>query len=50
MRHGICVLILLEDALEDCKKQKITPKAIIVVHLYGMPAKMHDILSNCKSI
>ena len=35
----------LRDALEDCKKRKITPKAIIVVHLYGMPAKMHDILS-----
>ncbi len=35
----------LRRALEDCKKQKITPKAIIVVHLYGMPAKMNDILS-----
>ena len=35
----------LRDALEDCKKRKITPKAIIVVHLYGMPAKMDEILS-----
>ena len=34
----------LRDALEDCRKRKITPKAIIVVHLYGMPAKMLDIL------
>ena len=30
-------------ALEDCKKRSITPKAIIVVHLYGMP-KMDEIL------
>ena len=35
----------LKEALEDCKKRKITPKAIIVVHLYGMPAKMDEILS-----
>ena len=35
----------LRDALEDCRKRKITPKAIIVVHLYGMPAKMDEILS-----
>ncbi len=35
----------LRDALEDCKKRKIAPKALIVVHLYGMPAKMDEILS-----
>ena len=35
----------LRNALEDCKKRKISPKAIIVVHLYGMPAKMDEILS-----
>tara|TARA_A200000113_G_scaffold66197_1_gene57443 strand:+ start:566 stop:1702 length:1137 start_codon:yes stop_codon:yes gene_type:complete len=34
----------LKKALEDCKKRSITPKAIIVVHLYGMPAKMDEIL------
>ena len=35
----------LKNALEDCKSKKIIPKAIIVVHLYGMPAKMDEILS-----
>ncbi|MDC3051360.1 aminotransferase class I/II-fold pyridoxal phosphate-dependent enzyme [Bacteroidota bacterium] len=35
----------LRIALEDCRKRKILPKAIIVVHLYGMPAKMDEILS-----
>ncbi|MFL2591323.1 MAG: DegT/DnrJ/EryC1/StrS family aminotransferase [Flavobacteriaceae bacterium] len=35
----------LRNALEGCKKRKIIPKAIIVVHLYGMPAKMDEILS-----
>ena len=34
----------LRKALEDCKKRKIMPKAVIVVHLYGMPAKMNEIL------
>ncbi len=38
----------LRRALVDCKKQKIIPKAIIVVHLYGMPAKMDQILSVAK--
>lgn len=31
-------------ALEDCKKRGIRPKAIIVVHLYGMPAKIDEII------
>ena len=35
----------LRIALEDCRKRKIIPKAIIVVHLYGMPAKMDEILT-----
>ena len=35
----------LRNALEDCRKRKIKPRAIIVVHLYGMPAKMDEILS-----
>jgi len=38
----------LRNALEGCKKRKIIPKAIIVVHLYGMPAKMDEILSISK--
>lgn len=38
--------VLLEEAIQD--RKKITgklPKAIIVVHLYGMPAKMNEIVS-----
>lgn len=37
---------LLEEAIKDriAKKGK-APKAIIVVHLYGMPAKMNEILA-----
>ena len=34
----------LRDALEDCKKRKITPKAL-GCSSYGMPAKMDEILS-----
>lgn len=36
---------LLEEAIKDRLSKGIKPKAIIVVHLYGMPAKMNDILS-----
>ena len=36
---------LLKIALEDAKQNKKLPKAIIPVHLYGMPAKMDEILS-----
>jgi dTDP-4-amino-4,6-dideoxygalactose transaminase len=36
---------LLEEAVKDRIKSGKTPKAIIVVHLYGMPAKMDDIIS-----
>lgn len=35
---------LLELAILDRLKNGKKPKAIIVVHLYGMPAKMHEIL------
>ncbi|MGM0547623.1 MAG: DegT/DnrJ/EryC1/StrS family aminotransferase, partial [Bacteroidota bacterium] len=35
---------LLEKAIEDRIRKKVKPKAIIVVHLYGMPAKMDQIL------
>jgi dTDP-4-amino-4,6-dideoxygalactose transaminase len=37
--------ILLKTALEEAKQIGNLPKAIIVVHLYGMPAKMDKIFS-----
>jgi dTDP-4-amino-4,6-dideoxygalactose transaminase len=37
--------VLLKVALEEAKLNGKLPKAIIPVHLYGMPAKMDDILS-----
>jgi dTDP-4-amino-4,6-dideoxygalactose transaminase len=37
--------VLLKASLEDSKKTNKLPKAIIAVHLYGMPAKMKEILS-----
>jgi dTDP-4-amino-4,6-dideoxygalactose transaminase len=36
--------ILLKSALEEAKQNGNLPKAIIPVHLYGMPAKMDEIL------
>ncbi len=35
---------LLRRAIEDCVARGRKPKAIIAVHLYGMPAKMDEIL------
>lgn len=35
----------LKDAIEDRIQKGNKPKAIIVVHLYGMPAKMDEIIS-----
>jgi dTDP-4-amino-4,6-dideoxygalactose transaminase len=35
---------LLETAIRGCIKEGKKPKAIIVVHTYGMPAKMNEIL------
>lgn len=35
---------LLEEAIKDRKKKGKTPKAIIIVHLYGMPANILEIL------
>ena len=37
--------VLLKTALEEAKQNGKLPKAIIHVHLYGMPAKMHHILT-----
>jgi len=37
--------ILLEEAINDRIKKGKKPKAIIIVHLYGMPAKMDEILT-----
>ena len=36
---------LLEETINDRIKKGKKPKAIIIVHLYGMPAKMDEILS-----
>jgi len=37
--------LLLKAAMEEAKQNRKLPKAIIPVHLYGMPAKMVEILS-----
>jgi len=40
--------VLLEEAIVDRIKNGKTPKAIIPVHLYGMPAKMEEINAVAK--
>ena len=37
--------VLLKAALEEAKLNEKLPKAIIPVHLYGMPAKMEEIIT-----
>jgi dTDP-4-amino-4,6-dideoxygalactose transaminase len=39
---------LLKIALEDAKQNDKLPKAIIPVHLYGMPAKINEIMTIAK--
>lgn len=38
----------LEEAIQDRIKKGKKPKAVIVVHLYGMPALMDEILEICQ--
>ena len=38
---------LLEEAISSCIKKGKKPKAVIVVHLYGMPAQMEKISHIC---
>ena len=37
--------VLLEEAIEDRISKGKNPKAIILVHLYGMPAKMEELMA-----
>jgi len=39
----------LEHAFKDAVKNNKLPKAVIIVHLYGQPAKMDELISICKS-
>ena len=39
---------LLEEAIIQEVKEGRKPKAVILVHLYGMPAKLDDIVSICR--
>ena len=41
---------LLEKAINDSLKINKKPKAIILVHLYGMPAKINEIKEISKKI
>jgi len=40
--------VLLEEAIIDRIKKGKKPKAVILVHLYGMPAKIHEIIAICN--
>ena len=40
---------LLTKAIKDCIKNNKKPKAIILVHLYGMPAKLDEIIAVANS-
>jgi pyridoxal phosphate-dependent aminotransferase EpsN len=38
----------LEQALQDRQQKGKLPKALVLVHLYGMPARMQEILEVCQ--
>jgi dTDP-4-amino-4,6-dideoxygalactose transaminase len=38
---------LLEQCLRDCASNNQLPKAVVVVHTYGMPAKMKELTDIC---
>jgi len=40
--------VALEEAIQNRLKKGIQPKAILIVHLYGMPAKMNEITNLSK--
>ncbi|WP_323758222.1 DegT/DnrJ/EryC1/StrS family aminotransferase [Roseivirga sp.] len=40
--------VLLEEAILDRIKKGKKPKAVIMVHLYGMPARMKELLAICN--
>lgn len=40
--------VYLEQAIQDRIKKNKKPKAVIVVHLYGMPAMMDELLEVCN--
>ncbi len=40
---------LLKKTIEDRISKGVNPKALILVHLYGMPAKMDEIISICNA-
>ena len=42
-------LSLLEKAILSCKARNKKPKAVIIVHTYGMPQDMKAVLQLCKS-
>ena len=39
---------LLESAIKDRLSKNIKPKALILVHLYGQPAKLNEIIQICN--
>jgi dTDP-4-amino-4,6-dideoxygalactose transaminase len=39
---------LLEEAIQDGIKKNKKPKAVIFVHLYGMPGKIEEVAAICK--
>ena len=40
--------VALEETIQNRLKNGIQPKAILIVHLYGMPAKMNEIIAISK--